>query len=62
MQNFEKYGEKPALVDGPTGRSITFKDLPFRIGTAAKGFAVSGKHGGVSCAADTTAGSGKLAG
>src|SRR4030095_7389755 len=27
LQNAEKYGDKPALIEGPTGRTITYKQL-----------------------------------
>lgn len=42
MQNFPKFGDKPALIDGPSGRTIKYSDLSCRIGTAAKGFAERG--------------------
>jgi acyl-CoA synthetase (AMP-forming)/AMP-acid ligase II len=46
MQHFETYGEKPALIDGMSGRKVTYRDLLFRIGTAAKGFAARGIRDG----------------
>ncbi|RYG56933.1 hypothetical protein EON66_01630 [archaeon] len=42
VQNFSKFGDKPALVDGVDGRTITYRDLYHRIGCAAKGMAEKG--------------------
>lgn len=42
VQNFSKFGDKPALVDGLDGRAITYRDLYYRIGCAAKGMAEKG--------------------
>jgi non-ribosomal peptide synthetase component E (peptide arylation enzyme) len=45
-ENFDKFGDKPALVDGPTGRTIKYSELSTRIGTVAQGFAARGVQDG----------------
>ena len=39
-------GDKPALIDGPSGRTITYAQLPALIGRAAAGLAQRGFHKG----------------
>lgn len=42
MQSAKRFGNKPALIDGVTGKTITYADIPLRIGTAAKALAARG--------------------
>jgi len=42
LQNFEEYGDKPALIDGPSGRIMTFRQLASSIQTVANNLAKRG--------------------
>ena len=42
LQNAISLGDKPALIDGPTGRTYTYAQLPGLIGRLAGGFARQG--------------------
>ena len=42
LQSARRYGEKPAIIDGTTGRTIKYSEVSFRIGTAAKALTARG--------------------
>ena len=42
LRRAHELGDKPALIDGPTGRTYTYGQLPGYIGTLAEGFASHG--------------------
>jgi acyl-CoA synthetase (AMP-forming)/AMP-acid ligase II len=45
-QAARSFGNKAAIIDGMSGRTITYADLPLRIGTAAKAMASKGVRDG----------------
>jgi acyl-CoA synthetase (AMP-forming)/AMP-acid ligase II len=50
LESAENHHDKPALIDGPSGRTLTFGDLAAAIRKAAKGFATRGLKKGESIA------------
>jgi acyl-CoA synthetase (AMP-forming)/AMP-acid ligase II len=42
LGNAERHGDKPALIDGVTGRTITYRELPVLVARAAAGLAARG--------------------
>src|SRR3989442_316732 len=46
LRRARELGDKPALIDGPTGRTYTYGELPGVIGTLAAGFARQGLRKG----------------
>ncbi len=50
LEHAAQYGGRPALIDGPTGRTITFGQLPEQIRRAATGLAARGFGKGDVCA------------
>jgi len=46
LQRAEEFGDKPALIDGPTGRTYTFRQLPGLIQSLAAGLTAHGLRKG----------------
>jgi acyl-CoA synthetase (AMP-forming)/AMP-acid ligase II len=46
LASAERYGDRPALVDGPTGRTLTHAELPGLVRRAATGLAARGLRPG----------------
>lgn len=41
-QSAKRFGDKPAIIDAVTGRTIKYSEIPLRIGTTAKALAARG--------------------